>query len=75
MIKKVTYSVPTHNPFNDSMVDVMGEFECHCDGQKIDFIDVISVVTDSEVEMVDYLSEEEKEKLTDYIFENYRGEI
>ena len=64
MIKKITIQAQLHNPFHDDWQFPTVEFSCHIDGKrKIDFVEVVSIVTDAQVEMVDYVSEKVKEEL------------
>ena len=71
---KVTYSVPLHDPQTDTMKDVLCEFEYHGTGKDLE-LDLVSVLTQAEVEMVDYLSETEKNKIIEYVMEKFGGEI
>jgi len=71
---KVTYSVVIHNPFSDRFADVLCEFEYHGTGKDLE-LDLVSVLTQAEVEMVDYLSETEKDKIIEYVMVNFGGEI
>lgn len=64
MIKPITINAKIHNPFSDEWEYPIIEFSCHIDGKrKIDFVEVVSIVTDAQVEMVDYVSEKVKEEL------------
>ena len=74
MTTKTIY-LDLYNPFSDLKEAVLGEFDCHSNGKEIDHIEAVSIMTQSQVEMVNYLSEEEKEKLTDYVMEKFGGEI
>ena len=69
-----SYPVDLHNPFTDKTEAVFCEFYVHTEKGKIS-LDITSITTQADIEIVDYLSETEKDKIIEHVMEKFGGEI